>query len=225
MHLKRRLARVPCAVSVSCLQSIQHATGARNGFLQVTPSGRILENVDFHTGWWAHSAPCSAGGRDQGFTAVLPLADKTNQKKKKKKIWTPAQCQYVPHFANTYTNWWMCMYRDVSPTSQIRAEVRMQRGRSFWATYQETSEVIELHGVLNDYWSSSDDEFTILSQSLLPPSPHGSDQKDRSCCGWKVQYLSRSTILCKQYHSYLHYSPSLPANDLRVGRGPTLVTP
>src|SRR5258706_9178289 len=28
-----------------------------------------------------------------------------------------------PIFSNTHTNWWMCVYRDVSPTSQIRAEV------------------------------------------------------------------------------------------------------
>src|SRR5258706_7766265 len=37
--------------------------------------------------------------------------------------WTPVQCLYVPYFPNTYTHWWMCVYRDVSPTSQIRAEV------------------------------------------------------------------------------------------------------
>ena len=58
--LKRHLTGVPCAVSVGCLQSIQHAAGACNGFLRVIPSERILENVDFHMGWWAHSAPLGA---------------------------------------------------------------------------------------------------------------------------------------------------------------------
>ena len=81
-RLKRRLAGVPCTVSVSCLQSIQHAADACNGFLWVTLSGRILENADFHKGWWVHSAPCSTGGRGWGFAAVLPLADKTKKKKK-----------------------------------------------------------------------------------------------------------------------------------------------
>ena len=133
-HLKRCLAGVPCAVSVSCLQSIQHAAGACNGFLQVTPSGRILENADFHMGWWVHSAPCSAGGRGRGFAAVLPLADKT-KKKTKKNTWTPAQRPYVPYFPNTYTQWWVCVYRDVSPTSWIHAEVRMRSGHSVWAKY------------------------------------------------------------------------------------------
>ncbi len=57
------------------------------------------------------------------------------------------------------------MNRDVSPTSQIRAEVRMKSGHSFWAKHQEASEIIELHGLFNDYWSSDDHEFTVLSQS------------------------------------------------------------
>ena len=112
-------------VPISCLQSIQHATGACNRFLQVTPSGRILENADFHMGWWAHSAPCSTGGRGWGFAAVLPLAEK----KKKKNTWTPAQCPYVPYFPNMYTQWWMCVYRDISPTSQIWVEVAITVNR------------------------------------------------------------------------------------------------
>ena len=37
--------------------------------------------------------------------------------------WTPAERQYVPYFPNTYTNWWIRVYREVSPTSKIRAEV------------------------------------------------------------------------------------------------------
>ena len=63
------------------------------------------------------------------------------------------------------------MYRDVSPTSQIRAEVRMKRGHSFWATYREASDVVDLDGLFNDYWSSNNHEFTVLSQSLSPTQP------------------------------------------------------
>ncbi len=57
------------------------------------------------------------------------------------------------------------MYRDVSPTSQIRAEVRMKSGHSMWAKYREASELIDLDGLFNDYWSSNDHEFTVLGQS------------------------------------------------------------
>ena len=57
------------------------------------------------------------------------------------------------------------MYRDVSPTSQIRAEVRMKSGQSIWTKYREAGEVIDLDGLFGDYWSSKKHEFTVLSQS------------------------------------------------------------
>ena len=67
------------------------------------------------------------------------------------------------------------MYRDVSPTSQIRAEVGMRSGHSFWAKYREAKEAIDLDGPFNDYWSSEDREFTALGQSLSPIDPRKSD--------------------------------------------------
>ena len=111
--------------------------------------------------------------------------------------WTPAQRQYVHYFPNTYTNEWIRVYREVSPTSQIRADVRMKSGHSVWAKYREASEVIDLDGLFDDYWSSNKDNFTVLSQSLSLPSPIRSDQKGRGYCDWKVQWKFGSTILCK----------------------------
>ena len=52
----------------------------------------------------------------------------------------------------------------------------MKRGHSFWATYQEASEVVDLDGLFSDYWSSNNHEFTVLSQSLPPTSPHRADR-------------------------------------------------
>ena len=69
------------------------------------------------------------------------------------------------------------MYRDVSPTTQIRAEVRMKSGHSFWAKYRAAGEVIDLDGLFDDYWSSNNREFIVLSQSLSPISPHRSDSE------------------------------------------------
>ena len=65
----------------------------------------------------------------------------------------------------------MYVYRGVSPTSHIRAEVQIKSGHSFWAKYREAGEAIELDGLFKDYWNSNDREFTVLSQSLSPPSP------------------------------------------------------
>ena len=67
------------------------------------------------------------------------------------------------------------MYRDVSPTSLIRAEARMKSGHSVWAKYRDASDIIDLGGLFSDYWSSNKREFTVLSQSFSPTNPHRSD--------------------------------------------------
>src|SRR5882757_5636294 len=66
------------------------------------------------------------------------------------------------------THWCIWVYRDISPTSQIRVEVRMRIGHSFWAKHREASEVIDLHGLFSDYWSSNNHEFTVMSQLSSP---------------------------------------------------------
>src|SRR5258706_16090968 len=81
--------------------------------------------------------------------------------------WTPVQRQYVPYFLNTFTHGWVCIHRDVSPASQIQVEVRMNSDHSSWAKYREASQVIDLHKLFNDYWSSENYEFTVLSQSII----------------------------------------------------------
>jgi len=83
--------------------------------------------------------------------------------KKDNHTWTLAQRQYVLYFLHTYTHQWVCMYRDVSPTTQIRAEVRMKIGHSVWTKYREANKVIDLDGLFSDYWSSNNHDFTVLS--------------------------------------------------------------
>ena len=92
--------------------------------------------------------------------------------------WTLAQRQYVLYSPHTYTHHWMHVYRDVSPTTQIRAEVRMKIGHSVWAKYRQANEVIDLDGLFSDYWSSKNREFTVLSQSLSPMSPRISPDRE-----------------------------------------------
>ena len=74
---------------------------------------------------------------------------------------------------NTLTDGWN--YVKVVVRSNLRVEVQMKSGHSVWAKYQAASEFIKLDGVFSDYWSSRNLEFTILSQSLSPTSPHRSD--------------------------------------------------
>jgi hypothetical protein len=71
----------------------------------------------------------------------------------------------------------MGVCRGVSPTSKMRAEVRMKSGHSFWAKDREANEVFDLHGLFNDYRSSNNHEFAVLSQSLSPMSLRESDRE------------------------------------------------
>jgi len=80
--------------------------------------------------------------------------------KKDDHTWTPVQRQYVPYFPNTHVHSHTGR-RDICPTSQIRAEIRMKK---FWARHREARPVIDLDGLFNDYWSSSNNEFTVLGQ-------------------------------------------------------------
>jgi hypothetical protein len=57
------------------------------------------------------------------------------------------------------------MCRDVSPTSQMRAEIQAKSGHSFWAKNRQGGDVIDLHELFNDYWNSNKNEFTISGQS------------------------------------------------------------
>ena len=86
--------------------------------------------------------------------------------------WTPAQRQYVPFFPNAYVHS-PTGGRDICPTSQIRAEVRMKK--KFLARHWEARQAIDLDGLFSDYWSSSNNEFTVLGQSLSPTGPPRSD--------------------------------------------------
>lgn len=93
--------------------------------------------------------------------------------------WRPLQRQYVLYFPHTYTHQWLCMYRDVSSTTQIRAGIRMKLGHSFWTRYREADAVIELDGLLSDYWDSNNHEFIVLGKSLFPTSPRTSSDRER----------------------------------------------
>ena len=62
----------------------------------------------------------------------------------------------------TLTEGFLC--RDISPTSEIRVEIQRTNRDLFWAKGRQTNEVIDLQGLLNDFWSSDKHEFIVLSK-------------------------------------------------------------
>jgi len=78
---------------------------------------------------------------------------------------TPAQRLYVPHFLTTHTHLWLCMCRGISPKSEMRAEIEMRSGHSFWTKIRRPSEPIDLQALFNDYRSTNKHVITVQSQS------------------------------------------------------------
>jgi hypothetical protein len=135
---------------------------------------RPFTSVYVYTAYFGHRTEITLQGvPNREYTLRLFIENLESElQSKDNHTWAPARRQYVPYFPNTYTQEWLCVYRDVSPTSQMRAEIRMKHGHAFWATYRETGDIIDLQGLFNHYWGSDSHEFTVLSQLLSPTSPH-----------------------------------------------------
>ena len=53
----------------------------------------------------------------------------------------------------------------------------MRSGHLIWAKIRQTSEVINIQRLFNDYWSSNEREFLVSSQSCSHSSPFISDSE------------------------------------------------
>ena len=53
----------------------------------------------------------------------------------------------------------------------------MKQGHLFWAKHREADEVTGLQELFNNYWSSNNHDFNVLSQSLSPTSPRVSSDR------------------------------------------------
>ena len=54
----------------------------------------------------------------------------------------------------------------------------MKHGHLFWAKHREADDVIDLQDLFNNYWSSNNHDFNVLSQSLSPISPRIPSDKE-----------------------------------------------
>ena len=84
----------------------------------------------------------------------------------------------------------------------------MRFGHSLWAKVRQASDIINIQGLLKQYWDSTADEFTVPSQSdhqLVSPFLI---EKHSGRFFWKVRWDFRVAILCQHCRSYLRYRPS-----------------
>ena len=52
----------------------------------------------------------------------------------------------------------------------------MRTGHAYWAKTRQQSDVIDIQGLLKEYWDSNQHEFTVPSQSQSPTRPLISDR-------------------------------------------------
>ena len=123
--------------------------------------------------------------------------------RKDNRTWTPAQRLYVPCFPTTDTHRQLYVCRDVSPTSEIRAEFHIKRGHLVWTKHRQADEVVDLQDLFNDYWASKNHKFVVPSQSCHQLARSYLIKKCSGRCRWKAPFVSRDTIPCKCYCSSL----------------------
>ncbi len=108
---------------------------------------------------------------------------------KDNRIWEPVQRPYVLRLLTTYTHRNLYVYRDISPTSQVRVGILMKSSHLPWAKKDQNIKDIDLQKLFNEYSTSKAQELTVPGQSRSPTSPYISDRTRRGPCCWKTSLL------------------------------------
>ena len=90
-------------------------------------------------------------------------------------------CTLVNHYGQSLID--ACVLRYCSDIPGA-CRVRMKSGHLFWAKYRLETEVVNLHGLSNDYCSPGKDGFTILSR-YFQLTHSNLIEKGRGRCHWK----------------------------------------
>jgi hypothetical protein len=97
--------------------------------------------------------------------------------RKDNRTWAPVKRPYVLCLLTTYTHRILCVYRDISPTSQVRVEIQMKSGHLPWAKKDQNFKEIGLQRLFNEYCTSKEHEPTVQGRSYSPTSLLKSDRE------------------------------------------------
>ena len=137
--------------------------------------------------------------------------------RKDDRTWTPVQRPYVLCLLITCAHRILCVYRDISPTSQVRVEIVIKSGHLPWARKDQSLKEIGLQTLFEEYWTSKKHELTILGQSSSTTIPLVPDGKHRGHPCGKISLQFPSALLCEPYCVFLCSRPSHPTNRARIG--------
>ena len=137
--------------------------------------------------------------------------------RKDDRTWTPVQRPYVLRLLITCAHRNLCVYRDISPTSQVRVEIVMKSGHLPWATKDQNVKEIGLQTLFNEYWTSKKHEITLLGRSSSPTISLVPDRRRRGYRCGKISLQFQSVLLCEPYCLFLSSLPSNLADYTRIG--------
>jgi len=108
---------------------------------------------------------------DLKYKLVLIVGGDTIElERKDNQTWAPVQRPYVLGLFSTYTHRSMCVYRDISPRSQVRVEIQMKSSHLPFAKKDRNFKEIGLHKLFDEYWASGKHEIMVPGRSYSPTS-------------------------------------------------------
>jgi len=131
--------------------------------------------------------------------------------RKDERTWAPVQRPYVLCLFTTYTHRSLLVYRDISPTSQVRLEIQMKSSHLPWAKKDQNVNEVGLQKFFNEYWTSKGHELTVPGQSYSPSCPLISDTEAQRSLSLE------SIVACLNYISlralqFVSLRPSIPSS-------------
>ena len=108
---------------------------------------------------------------DLKYKLVLLVGDEAiGLERKDNRTWAPVQCPYVVPLLTTYTHRSLCVYRYISPTSDLRILIPIKSGHLSRMTNPIVKK-IDIKKPFNEYWTSKDREITVPGRSSSQTSP------------------------------------------------------
>jgi len=103
---------------------------------------------------------------DLKYKLVLIVGGDTIElERKDNQTWAPVQRPYVLGLSTTYTHRGMCVYRDISPGSQVRVEIQMKSSHLLFTKKDRNIKEIGLHKLFDEYWASGKHELMVPGRS------------------------------------------------------------
>ena len=137
---------------------------------------------------------------------AIELERKDNQ------TWTPVQCPYVLHLFTMCAHQILCVYRDISPTSQVRVEILMKSGHLPWARKVQNVKEIGLQKLFNEYWTSKKHDLTLLGRSSSPTSLLTPDREAQRAFPWE-NILAISNYISLRALRFVSLEPSIASSS------------